>query len=346
MSHYLVTGSAGFIGMHTVEKLLLMGHSVVGVDNLNDYYDPLLKQARLNKIYLNPRNDSFEFIKLDISNNSLVSQLFENYDFDGVIHLAAQAGVRYSLENPHAYINSNITGFINILEGMRLLRVRLNDDVTGFLRHLVYASSSSVYGGNNKLPFSESDAVDHPISLYAATKKSNELMAHTYAHLFGIPSTGLRFFTVYGPWGRPDMAAFLFTKAILSGDPIKVYNYGQMERDFTYIDDIVNGISKILPFPPLCTTSNGDFAFEFNAPHRVLNIGNNKPEPLSKFISAIEESLNLKAIQDLQPMQAGDVKSTYADISAIMKITGFEPNTSLRLGISKFIHWYKSYYNI
>jgi UDP-glucuronate 4-epimerase len=275
--------------------------------------------------------------------------LFEAHPFDGVVHLAAQAGVRYSLTHPHAYIDSNITGFLNILEGVRAQRkaLGLGEADHGRGPHLVYASSSSVYGGNKALPFSESQPVDHPVSLYAATKKANELMGHTYSHLFGIPMTGLRFFTVYGPWGRPDMAAFKFVKAILAGETIEVYNHGQMQRDFTYVDDILEGVIQALDHPPTTTDSAGqDFAFEKMAAHRVLNIGNHHPEPLTEFIAAIEDALGMKAKQKLMPMQPGDVPATYANTDALKALTGFAPYTPLREGIGKFVAWYRSYYKV
>ncbi len=333
----LVTGAAGFIGLHTADALLTRGDRVVGLDNLNAYYDPRLKEARLERLRSHPQAGRFEFIRADLSDAKAIRAVFESHAFDGVIHLAAQAGVRYSLTNPQAYVDSNLTGFINILEGVR-------HHTTS--RHLVYASSSSVYGGNKKLPFAETDRVDHPVSLYAATKKANELMAHTYSHLFRIPATGLRFFTVYGPWGRPDMAAFLFTKAILAGDPITVFNHGNMQRDFTYIDDIVQGVIRAFDSPPMEEPSIGDFAFETMAPHRVLNIGNHHPESLMDFIAAIEDALGLKAKKDLQPLQPGDVPATYAETSALQALTGFAPATPLREGIARFVDWYRSYYQV
>lgn len=345
MSRYLVTGAAGFIGMHTTLALLARGDAVVGLDNLNSYYDPKLKQARLDHIAKHPNASVFEFIKADLADKAAIAQLFAGHDFDGVIHLAAQAGVRYSLENPHAYIDSNITGFINILEGVRHQREHLNDAKTGRQRHLVYASSSSVYGGNRRLPFAETDRVDHPVSLYAASKKANELMAHTYCHLFGIPATGLRFFTVYGPWGRPDMAAFIFAKAITEGKPITVFNHGKMQRDFTYIDDIVQGVIRTLDLPPKPEPAGEDFAFDVAAPHRVLNIGNHEPQPLTEFIAAIEDALGMKAQKEFAPLQPGDVPATYAETSALRALTGFAPATPLRDGIGRFIDWYRTYYS-
>jgi UDP-glucuronate 4-epimerase len=346
MKKILVTGAAGFIGMHTAEALLARGDRVVGLDNLNAYYDPALKEARLQRLKSLPNAKGFRFIRAELSDAKAIAEVFESYVFDGVIHLAAQAGVRYSLKNPQAYVDSNLTGFLNILEGMRHQRERLGDEKAGRARHLVYASSSSVYGGNKKLPFAETDRVDHPVSLYAATKKANELMAHTYSHLFRIPATGLRFFTVYGPWGRPDMAAFVFTKAILAGSPITVFNHGNMQRDFTFIDDIVQGVIRALDHPPLAEPSTGDFAFDTMAPHRVFNIGNHNPEPLTKFIAAIEDALGIKAKRDFQSLQPGDVPVTYAETSALRALTGFAPATPLRVGIQRFVDWYRLYYKI
>ena len=346
MKKILVTGAAGFIGMHTAEALLARGDRVVGLDNLNAYYDPALKEARLQRLKSLPNAKGFRFIRAELSDAKAIAEVFESYVFDGVIHLAAQAGVRYSLKNPQAYVDRNLTGFLNILEGMRHQRERLGDEKAGRARHLVYASSSSVYGGNKKLPFAETDRVDHPVSLYAATKKANELMAHTYSHLFRIPATGLRFFTVYGPWGRPDMAAFVFTKAILAGSPITVFNHGNMQRDFTFIDDIVQGVIRALDHPPLAEPSTGDFAFDTMAPHRVFNIGNHNPEPLTKFIAAIEDALGIKAKRDFQSLQPGDVPVTYAETSALRALTGFAPATPLRVGIQRFVDWYRLYYKI
>lgn len=321
----LVTGSAGFIGFHTSLRLLNSGECVVGIDNLNDYYDVTLKQARLKEL---EKFDNFTFVKMDIADNNAMQSLWKNEGpFTRVIHLAAQAGVRYSLENPHAYINSNIIGHLNIIESCRH---------TKNFEHLVYASSSSVYGGNKKSPFSVKDRVDNPVSLYAATKKSDELMSHAYSHLFNIPQTGLRFFTVYGPWGRPDMALFIFTKAICENKPLPVFNNGNMKRDFTYIDDIVSGIIGVLETPP--NTGNGD------TPSRVLNIGNNNSEDLMDFVKLIEKELGQKSEIDFQPMQAGDVRETYADITETTAITGYQPTTNITEGIPKFIEWYKEYY--
>jgi UDP-glucuronate 4-epimerase len=332
----LVTGAAGFIGMHVAERLLQRGDEVVGLDNLNDYYDPKLKLDRLARLELHER---FRFVKMDVADRGGIEKLFAEEKFDRIVHLAAQAGVRYSLINPHAYIESNIVGFMNILEGCRHNKVE----------HLVYASSSSVYGGNEKMPFSEQDAVDHPVSLYAATKKSNELMAHTYSHLYGIPTTGLRFFTVYGPWGRPDMALFLFTKATIEGRPIDVFNYGKMQRDFTYIDDIVQGVIGTLDraaepdptFDPVFPNPGTS-----HAPFRVFNIGNQGPVELMTFIEAIENALETKAIKNLLPMQPGDVPATYADVSALTAWTAHRPQMPVEIGVGKFIAWYRNYYGL
>ncbi|MFE6798911.1 NAD-dependent epimerase [Paenibacillus chitinolyticus] len=324
----LVTGAAGFIGFHLIHKLLDEGQIVVGLDNLNDYYDVQLKKDRLAQLGKRP---SFHFVEGDLENADTVNSLFEAHKPAVVINLAAQAGVRYSLENPSAYISSNIVGFTNILEACRTYKVK----------HLIYASSSSVYGLNKKIPFSVEDSVDHPASLYAATKKSNELMAHTYSHLFGIPSTGLRFFTVYGPWGRPDMAYFSFTQKILQGKPIAVFNHGDMRRDFTYIDDIVEGIVRLVDHPPQSKTgADGEKA----APYSIYNIGNNKPVPLMKFIQVLEDCLGQKAVIDFQPMQPGDVKETFADIDALAKEVGFAPSTSIEVGLKRFVEWYTEYY--
>jgi UDP-glucuronate 4-epimerase len=331
----LVTGVAGFIGMHVAQRLLARGDSVVGIDNLNDYYDPALKHARLAQ--LAPHID-FKFELMDIADRSAIANLFEREKFDRVVHLAAQAGVRYSLQNPHAYVDSNLVGFVNVLEGCRHNAVQ----------HLVYASSSSVYGSNTKMPFTESDAVDHPISLYAATKKANELMAHSYSHLYGLPTTGLRFFTVYGPWGRPDMSPWLFTSAILEGRTIDVFNHGKMLRDFTYIDDITDGTVRVLdrvaqPNPALDTNAPNP-AISY-APFNVYNIGNHKPVELMTFIQTIEESLGQVAKKNFLPMQLGDVLATYADVAKLNDDTGFEPKTDLAKGISHWSSWYKSYTN-
>jgi UDP-glucuronate 4-epimerase len=330
----LVTGVAGFIGMHSAKKLLDDGHEIIGIDNLNDYYDVTLKEDRLKTLedYKN-----FKFLKLDIKDQKDVLDLFKKESPQRILHLAAQAGVRYSIENPYAYIDSNIQGFINILEGCRAIKTE----------HLVYASSSSVYGGNTKVPFSEHDNVDHPISLYAATKKANELMAHTYSHLYQIPTTGLRFFTVYGPWGRPDMALFLFTKAILKDQPIDIFNHGKMIRDFTYVDDIVESLVRIID---KIATPNNSFDSKnpdpatSHAPYRIFNIGNNQPTPLMDYIEAIESALDKKAIKNLMDMQPGDVPLTSADTSELNEWVNFKPNTSINEGVKRFVDWYKNYY--
>ncbi|MEH6590034.1 MAG: NAD-dependent epimerase [Halioglobus sp.] len=326
----LVTGAAGFIGFHVSQKLLARGDTVVGLDNLNDYYAVSLKEARLALLQ---GQDNFSFVRAGLEDREAVEGLFEEHNFDAVVNLAAQAGVRYSLENPRAYIDSNIVGFTNILECCRHHNIG----------HLVYASSSSVYGMNSSMPFSVHDNVDHPMSLYAASKKSNELMAHTYSHLFGVPTTGLRFFTVYGPWGRPDMALFLFTKAILAGEPIKVFNNGQMQRDFTYIDDIVEGVIRVMDRP---ATPNGEWSSAApdpgtsSAPYRIFNIGNNNPVLLMDFIGAIENALGKTAEKELLPMQPGDVAATYADIDALVDAVDYHPATPVQVGIDRFIAWY------
>jgi len=323
----LVTGAAGFIGFHLTLSLLERGDDVAGVDNLNDYYDPALKQLRLDEIGQHANASNFKFIKADISDRAVMEELFVQNNFDVVVNLAAQAGVRYSLENPHAYVESNVVGFLNILEGCRHSAVK----------HLVYASSSSVYGMNVKQPFSTDDNVDHPVSLYAATKRSNELMAHTYSHLYNIPSTGLRFFTVYGPYGRPDMAYFKFTSAILRGETIDVYNNGEMLRDFTYIDDIVEGVLRVVDNPPHNQTNTYSASI---APHKVLNIGNNVPVTLRHFIRVIEQATGKKAHENLMPMQPGDVPATYANIDPLVKDYMFRPSTSIEEGIRKFVLWF------
>ena len=325
----LLTGVAGFIGYHVAIKLLSRGNTVIGVDNLNDYYDVSLKQARLDSIQAHANAKNFKFVKLDLAENMATQQLFAHEKPDSVIHLAAQAGVRYSLENPHAYISSNIVAFTNILEACRAIKPQ----------HLVYASSSSVYGGNTKLPFSETDSVDHPVSLYAATKKANELMAHTYSHLYGLPTTGLRFFTVYGPWGRPDMSPFLFADAIINNRPIKVFNHGDMLRDFTYIDDIVEGVIRVLDKPATPSANMG-------VPYRLFNIGNNQPEKLMDFIDLLESAIGKTALKEFLPMQAGDVKATYADTSALEAWVGFKPYTPLNEGVERFVNWYRQFYSI
>jgi UDP-glucuronate 4-epimerase len=336
MQTILVTGAAGFIGFHLSQRLLNDGHRVIGIDNLNDYYAVTLKQDRLAQLKAQP---NFTFDQLDLADRAGMEQLFDQAQFDVVVNLGAQAGVRYSLQNPRAYIDSNINGFSNILEGCRQHQVK----------HLVYASSSSVYGANTKMPFSVHDNVDHPVSLYAATKKSNELMAHTYSHLYQIPTTGLRFFTVYGPWGRPDMAPILFTKAILAGKPIDVFNHGKMRRDFTYIDDIVEGIARVIqkiPQPnPLWTGDRPDPSSS-KAPYKIYNIGNSQPVELLNFIETIESCLGKKAQKNFLPMQPGDVVATYADVDDLMRDVGFKPQTSLQTGISQFIEWYLNYYQV
>jgi len=332
----LLTGAAGFIGMTTALRLLARGDEVLGLDNLNDYYDVTLKENRLKR--LTP-HAGFRFVKMDVADRPGMAQLFAAEKIDRVIHLAAQAGVRYSLQNPHAYIDSNIVGFMNILEGCRHAKVQ----------HLVYASSSSVYGGNTKMPFSEHDSVDHPVSLYAATKKANELMAHTYSHLYGLPTSGLRFFTVYGPWGRPDMALFLFTKAILDERPIDVFNYGQMQRDFTFVDDIVEGVIRVLDRTavpnPAYDAAQADPATS-NVPYRVFNIGNNNPVPLLDFIGCLEDALGKKAEKNLLPLQDGDVPATYANTDALNEWVGFVPGTPIEQGIARFVAWYRDYYRV
>jgi len=337
-----ITGAAGFIGFHLAKRLLLSGCSVVGIDSINSYYDPNLKLSRLNllrDISSKKFCGKLTFIKIDLTDADALENVFSSFKPSKVVNLAAQAGVRYSLENPKAYIDSNIVGFMNLLESCR----------SHSIDHFIYASSSSVYGLNASLPFSESNGADHPLSLYAATKKSNELIAHTYSHLFGLPATGLRFFTVYGPWGRPDMALFLFTKAILDGKPIQVFNYGQMMRDFTYIDDIIESLCRLLnkpaepdpefdpSFPNPCTSL---------APHRIFNIGNSSSQPLDVYISAIERSLGMSAIKEFLPMQPGDVEKTAADTSALEKWIGFKPHTSIEFGINQFVAWYRSYYSV
>lgn len=328
----LITGVAGFIGYHVAIKLLERGDTVVGVDNLNDYYDVNLKEARLTSIQGQANSENFKFIKLDLAEQIATEKLFEREKPIGVIHLAAQAGVRYSLQNPHAYITSNLVAFTHVLEGCRHNNVQ----------HLVYASSSSVYGGNTKMPFSETDSVDHPVSLYAATKKANELMAHTYSHLYKIPTTGLRFFTVYGPWGRPDMSPFLFADAILNEKPLKVFNHGNMLRDFTYIDDIVEGVIRTLDKPATSDIILGTSTSV--APYRIFNIGNSQPEKLMDFIAYLESALGKVAQKEFLPMQPGDVKATYADTSALESWVGFQPTTSLKQGVKHFVEWYKDFY--
>ena len=332
----LLTGAAGFIGMHTILRLLSRGDTVVGVDNLNDYYDVTLKEARLARL---SSHANFHFHKLDVANRDGIAALFAAEKPERVIHLAAQAGVRYSLTNPHAYIDSNIQGFTNILEGCRHNAVQ----------HLAYASSSSVYGGNTAMPFSEHHNIDHPISLYAASKKANELMAHTYSHLYQLPCTGLRFFTVYGPWGRPDMALFLFTKAILAGEPIDIFNHGNMVRDFTFVDDIVEGLIRVLDKPatpnPAFNAANPDPATS-SAPYRVFNIGNNQPTPLMDYIAALEGALGITAVKNYLPMQPGDVPATSANTDELNAWVGFKPNTAVNDGVARFVDWYRGYYKV
>lgn len=322
MTTVLVTGAAGFIGFHVSQALLSQGYSVIGVDNLNEYYDVQLKQARLTQLLDQP---NFDFHCLDLAERDLTATLFQNTTIERVIHLAAQPGVRYSLENPHAYVDSNLVAFVNVLEGCRHAQVQ----------HLVYASSSSVYGANRELPFSTDQNVDHPVSLYAATKKANELMAHTYSHLYGIPTTGLRFFTVYGPWGRPDMAIFKFTRAIVEQRPLQIYNYGRMQRDFTYIDDIVDGLLRVLETLPKDATA---------APYRIYNIGNNRSVSLLRFIKVLEAALGIEAQKEFLPMQPGDVPATYADIADLAQAVNFQPRTAIEVGIPQFVQWYLDYY--
>lgn len=326
--HVLVTGAAGFIGYFLSKRLLDEGHTVTGIDNLNDYYDVSLKLDRLKHLEV---HDSFSFIRMDIADRMAMEKLFENERFDRVVHLAAQAGVRYSLENPHAYGESNLTGFLHVLEGCRKSAVP----------HLVYASSSSVYGWNTKIPFSIHDNVDHPVSLYAATKKANELMAHSYAHLFKIPVTGLRFFTVIGPLGRPDMAYFKFTKAIIEGKPIDVYNHGKMKRDFTYIDDIIEGVFRVMNRIPVSEDSVPN-----KAPYKLYNIGNHQPVELGYFIESIEKALSIKAKKNMLPMQPGDVPVTYADITDLEKDVGFRPEVGIDQAVNLFVTWYRKYYTL
>ncbi len=334
--HYLVTGAAGFIGFHVAERLLAAGHQVTGLDNLNDYYDVNLKLSRLALLQA---HSAFHFVKGDLADRALMADLFANGQFRRVIHLGAQAGVRYSLENPHAYADANLVGHLNILEGCRQHKIE----------HLLYASSSSVYGLNRKTPFSTDDSVDHPVSLYAATKKANELMSHSYAHLYGVPCTGLRFFTVYGPWGRPDMALFKFTKAILAGQPIDVYNFGEMKRDFTFIDDIAEAIIRladVIPQPDADWTVETGSPAESSAPYRVYNIGNSQPVELKTFIHELETALGIPAQMNLLPLQPGDVLETSADTSALEAVIGFKPQTPLAQGLARFVDWYKSFYSV
>jgi UDP-glucuronate 4-epimerase len=330
----LVTGAAGFIGFHAAQRLLRDGRSVVGLDNLNAYYDPALKQARLSEL---SKWESFRFVKVDLADRDGMAALFAEHSFPYVIHLAAQAGVRYSLVNPHAYVDANLTGFLNVLEGCRQVRCR----------HLLYASSSSVYGGNTKMPFATSQNVDHPLSLYGATKKANELMAHAYAHLFAVPATGLRFFTVYGPWGRPDMAIWLFTEAIRAGRPIKLFNDGKMRRDFTFIDDVVESIARLIDKPAQADPEwSGDAPDPASspAPWAVFNIGNNNPIYVTEVVALIEEAIGRKAVCELLPMQAGDVPETFADVSALERLVGFRPSTPIEVGVCRFVEWFNAYH--
>lgn len=336
IKNVLVTGAAGFIGFHLSKKLLASGAQVVGLDNLNDYYDPTLKQARLNQLL---PSASFTHVNIDLGDRVAVPRLFTEHRFDAVVNLAAQAGVRYSLRNPHSYVDTNLVGFVNILEGCR----------HGKVKHLVFASSSSVYGANTNMPFSVHDNVDHPVSLYAASKKANELMAHTYSHLYGLPCTGLRFFTVYGPWGRPDMALFLFTKAIIEDRPIDVFNNGQMKRDFTYIDDIVEGVFRVihkLPEPHAAWDGDKPDPATSYCPYRLYNIGNNNQVELMRYIEVLEETLGKVAKKNFLPLQMGDVPATYANVDALVRDVGFKPNTPIETGIRSFVDWYKSYYNL
>jgi UDP-glucuronate 4-epimerase len=332
----LVTGAAGFIGFHVAQRLLSEGREVVGLDVINDYYDPKLKEARLDIL---KRNSSFSFVKFDLTDRMSTKRLFEQHRFPVVIHLAAQAGVRYSLQNPHAYIDANIEGFMNVLEGCRY-----ND-----CKHLLFASSSSVYGANTKLPFSVQDNVDHPISLYAASKKANELMAHAYSHLYRIPATGLRFFTVYGPWGRPDMAMFIFAKAILDGTPIKLFNHGNMRRDFTYIDDVSQAVVRLMDHPPHGNPQwSGDRPDPASsaAPWKIYNVGNNRPEELTHVVSLLEKEFGRSAAKEMLPMQPGDVSATYADVEDLARDIGFTPATKIEDGIARFAKWYRDYHNL
>jgi len=332
----LVTGSAGFIGFHLAKKLLESGVEVVGLDNMNPYYDPGLKKARLDQLTPNP---SYTHVNLDLSDRQGIAELFAGYGFDAAVNLAAQAGVRYSLTNPHSYVDTNIVGFVNLLEGCRHSGVK----------HFVFASSSSVYGANTRMPFSVHDNVDHPVSLYAASKKSNELMAHTYSHLFGLPVTGLRFFTVYGPWGRPDMALFLFTKAILEDRPIDVFNHGMMVRDFTYIDDIVEGVYRVIfhmPEPDPDWNGDAPDPATSRSPYRIYNIGNNQKVDLMRYIEVLEECLGKKAEKNMLPMQPGDVPATYANVDDLARDVGFKPDTPIEEGIKRFVEWYREFYGI
>lgn len=334
MGKILVTGVAGFIGFHLCKKLLTLGEEIVGLDNINDYYDVNLKKDRLAQL---EGHNNFQFYKLNLSDTKGIAELFERCQPERVVNLAAQAGVRYSLQNPHTYVDSNLVGFINILEGCR----------HGKVKHLVFASSSSVYGANKKTPFSVHDNVDHPLSLYAATKKANELMAHSYSHLYGLPTTGLRFFSAYGPWGRPDMALFMFTKAILEGRPIDVFNKGQMRRDFTYVDDIIEGVVRVLDKIPQPNPEWSGYKPDpgtGSAPYRIYNIGNNNPVELMHFIEVLEECLGKKATKNFLPIQPGDVPENFADIEDLEKDVGFKPSTPIEVGIPRFVDWYRSYF--
>ncbi len=336
MQKILVTGAAGFIGYHLSRRLCADGREVLGIDNLNDYYDVSLKEARLAGLKSLP---GFSFIKADLEDSAVISKAVVDFKPDAVVNLAAQAGVRYSLQNPQAYVSSNITGFMNVLEACRHNNVK----------HLVFASSSSVYGANTKLPFSVNDNVDHPVSLYAATKKANELMAHSYAHLYGLPCTGLRFFTVYGSWGRPDMAYFKFTKSIYEGAPIQVFNNGDMKRDFTHIDDIIEGVTRLIQIPAAPNSEwSGDAPdpATSKAPYRLYNIGNNSPADLMHFIGTLEKEIGIKAKIEKMPMQPGDVYATYADVKSLSDVTGFKPNTPLEKGLRDFVAWYRDFYNL
>lgn len=336
MKTILITGAAGFIGAHLTQRLTALGIKVVGLDNINDYYDPELKKARMAAL---AEGDLFVHENMDMADRKEMEELFTRHRFDAVVNLAAQAGVRYSLINPHSYVDTNIVGFVNILEGCR----------HGGVKHLVYASSSSVYGANTNMPFSVHDNVDHPVSLYAASKKANELMAHTYSHLYGLPTTGLRFFTVYGPWGRPDMALFLFTRAILEGKPINVFNNGNMERDFTYIDDIVEGVVRVIfkiPEADSEWSGNSPDPATSYCPYRVYNIGNNNKQKLMHYIEVLEDCLGMKAEKNFMPMQPGDVPATYADVDDLVRDLDYKPDTTLEYGVSKFVEWYRGYYDL
>jgi UDP-glucuronate 4-epimerase len=323
----LVTGAAGFIGFHVARQLLSEGRPVVGLDNLNSYYDPALKRARLDVLR---RDGSFSIVEADLADRTAMAELFANHRFATVIHLAAQAGVRYSIEHPHAYVDSNLQGFLNVLEGCR----------HNGCRHLVYASSSSVYGANTKMPFAEGDRTDHPVSFYAATKKANELMAQSYSHLYRLPVTGLRFFTIYGPWGRPDMALFLFADAIMAGRPIRLFNHGKMRRDFTYVDDVTRVVSKLIDLVPVDNATAG------NAPSRIYNVGNHRPEELMHVVEVLERELGRTAMKDMLPMQPGDVPETFADVGDLMRDTGFAPSTPIEDGIRNFVAWYRDYFKV